>query len=46
MTHKRRGEGEEVIEVSTVFVAVTREAGVLSGTASPRLTPELVTHAL
>lgn len=46
MTHKRRGEGEEVMEVSTVFVAVTREAGVFSGTASPRLAPELVTLAL
>ncbi len=46
MAHKRRGEEEEVIEVSTVFVAVTREAGVFSGTASPCLAPELVTHAL
>lgn len=46
MTRKRRGEGEEVTEVSAVFVAVTREAGVFSGTASPRLAPELVTLAL
>ncbi len=46
VTNKRRGEGEEVIEVSTVFVAVTREAGVFSGTPSPQLAPQLVTLAL
>ncbi len=46
MTHKRREEREEVIEVSSVFVAVTREAGVFSGTASPPSAPELVTLAL
>lgn len=46
MTHNKRGEGEGVTEVSSVFVAVTREAGVFSWTASPRLAPELVTLAL
>lgn len=35
-----------MIEVTPVFVAVTRDAGVSSGTPSLRLAPELITLAL
>lgn len=35
MTHRRWREGEAEIEVSAVFVAVTREAGGLWRTAAP-----------
>lgn len=46
VTHKRRGEWNEVKEVGEVFGAVTREAGVCCGTFLPRLAPELVTPSL